>query len=204
MQFARICLALGLMLAPASAWSQQWSTSSGGMKCVPLQRADAAKLWVKYGEQQTAVEGSKESAAKRGDNEWGHLFFGVEIGADRPIHRCMRVGWRVEPWGPRPVDAADFGGKLPSGMMDLFDDSDHGDVGGAIQIWGPDDHVIEGPETFRIVLLDPVTGTPLAGTVGTYDPVTGMRARHRTSQSLDLATRMVMTVLDAPEQSGRK
>jgi hypothetical protein len=192
------------MLAATSSKAEQWSTSAEGMKCVPLRRADTAKLWILYGEKQTAVEGSKESAAKRGDDHWNHLFFSVEFGSDRPIARCMRVRWRVEPWGSNPVDAADFGGSLPSGTMDLFDDSDHDEVGGAIQIWAPDDHVRERPETFRIVLLDPITGAPLAGTVGTYDPRTGMRARHPAVGSLNMKNRMVMTVLDAPEQQSRQ
>ena len=172
------------------------------MRCVPLRRADSALLWIKYGERRTAVEGSEASAAARGDLDRGHLFFGVEFGVDRPKSACLRVRWRVEPWGPHPVDAADFGGTFPSGTMDLVDGSDHGETSGAIQIWVPDDHVREGPETFRIVLLDAVTGAPLAGTVGIHDPETGGRAR-RPTQGLDMRERMVMTVEDAPEQAGR-
>ena len=203
-RIAHSCLALALMLAPASASGEQWSTSGEGMKCLPLRSADGVKLWIIPEERETAVEGSKESAQKRGDSNWAHLFFGVGIRADRPTQRCMRLRWEVEPWGPSPIDAADFGGRFPSGTVDVIYNSHHDEAAGAIQIWVPDDHVRERPETVRIVLLDPVTGTPLAGTVGAYDPDTGMRARHRSARSLDMKNRMVMTVEDAPEQAARR
>ena len=207
MQFARICLAVVLALAPASASGEQWSTSGDGMKCVPLRRADAVRLWIvsdEPNERKTAVEGSRESAAKRDDGDAPLLFFEVKIRADRPIQKCMRLRWRVQPWGRRPVDAADFGGRFPSGTVDVIYDSHHDEAAGAIQVWVPNDYVRERPETFRIVLLDPVTRTPLAGTVGAYDPVTGVQARNRTVQSLSMKNRMVMTVLDAREQRARK
>lgn len=206
MRIIKKCLALTLALTPTHGWGEQWSSGDGinGMKCVPLRRADAAKLWIVSGERQTAVEGSKESAVRRGDRNWPHLFFSVQFVVDRPIAKCMRVRWRVEPWGPNPVDAADFRGRFPSGTMDLFDDSDHDEVSGAIQLWVPDDHVRGRPETFRIVLLDPVTAAPLAGSIGIYDSRTGARTRHPAFQSLDMKNRMVMTVEDAPEQKDRR
>ena len=204
MRIATPCFVLAVLLGPVPASAQTWATSGEGLKCVPLRRADSAALWIKYGERRTGVEGSLASAEKRGDKEWNHLFFGVEFGADRPISTCMRVRWRVEPWGPHPIDAADFGGTFPSGVMDLIDGSDHGETSGAIQIWVPDDSVRERPETFRIVLLDAVTRTPLAGTVGVYDVETGMRARNPDPRALDMRGRMVMTVEDAPEQAARR
>ena len=207
MHFPRICLALTLMLASASAWGEQWSTSGDGKKCVPLRSADAARLWIasdQPDERKTAVEGSRDDSAKRKHGDAPLHFFEVQLRSDRPSQRCMRLGWRVEPWGRRPVNAADFGGEFPSGTMDVIYYSHHDEGAGAIQVWVPDDHVREDPETFRIVLLDPVTRTPLAGTIGAYDPNTGMRARHRTGQSLDMKNRTVMTVLDAPEQSTRR
>lgn len=206
MKIASLCLALTLACGSATALGQQWSTSGEGMKCVPLRSADAVRLWIipDDAERKTAVEGSKESAAKRGDNNRMRLFFEVQLRADRPIQRCMRLRWRVEPWGRNPVNAADFGGTFPSGTVDLIYNSHHDETAGAIQVWVPDDNRREQSETFRIVLLDPITKGPLAGTVGAYDPDTGMRARNRSPQSLDMRNRLVMTIEDAPEQASRR
>ncbi|HEY0629863.1 MAG TPA: hypothetical protein VGD23_11105 [Sphingomicrobium sp.] len=207
MHFSRSCLVIALALAPATAPGEQWSTSGDGMKCFPLRRADAVRLWIasdEPNERKTAVEGSRESAARRDDGNAPLLFFEVRIRADRPIQKCMRLRWRVEPWGQRPVDAADFGGKLPSGTVDVIYNAHHDEAAGTIQVWVPNDDVRERPETFRIVLLDPVTRRPLAGTVGAYDPGTGMRARNRPAQSLNMTNRLVMTVLDAPGPRSRE
>jgi hypothetical protein len=115
----------------------------------------------------------------------------------------MRLRWRAEPWGPHPVNAMDFGGKFPEGTVDLIYDAEHDETSGAIQLWAPDDHVREEPETFRVVLLDPTTREPLAETIGVYDPETGMRSHHPLPESLDMRDRLVMTVEDASEQAAR-
>ena len=154
-------------------------------------------------ERKAAVEGSRNRGAKR-DRDGPALFFEVQLRADRPSQRCMRLGWRVEPWGPNPVDRADFGGKFPSGTIDVIYGAHHDEAVGALQLWVPDDHIREDAETFRIVLLDPVTRSPLGGTIGAFDPETGMRARRRTPQSLGMENRLVMTVLDAAAQRPRK
>ncbi len=204
MPIRMLCLFLLALFPSGGAVAKQWSTSGDGMRCVPLRHADTVQLWIRGGEEEfRAVEGSEETAAKRGDRVWGHLFFEVQFGVNRPKAKCMRVRWRVEPWGAHPVDSADFDGRLPSGYMDLFYSSDDHEVGGAIQLWAPDDGKREGPETFRLVLLDPVTGAPLAGRVGRYNPNTGWRARNASPSSLDMRRRLVMTVEDAPEQARR-
>src|SRR5690242_9238565 len=127
MHIVRFLISLLLIVQACSAFAEKWSTSGDGMKCVPLRRADAVKLWIFDGERQTAVEGSEESAAKRGDHDWSHLFFSVEVKADGRIGHCMRLGWQVVPWGQSPADAADFGGRMPSGTVDLLYDAHHGE-----------------------------------------------------------------------------
>lgn len=145
----------------------------------------------------TAMETSQTSPPTPNFN------FGIEFRADRRVADCWRVGWRVEPWVSQPANAADFGGSFPAGTMDLTYDIEHGEMGGSIQIWAPDDHRREGPETFRVVLLDPLTGSPLAGSVGIYDPHTGVRARHVARSRLAMKNRLVMTIVDAREPADK-
>jgi hypothetical protein len=192
MDVMRKSLAVICLLAPAGASAGQWSTD-GGAACVPLRNAEAAKLWVIYDEQKTAIETSQKSAPGPDFN------FGVELKADRRVANCLRIRWRVEPWGAHPANAADFGGRFPAGTLDLTYNSHHGEMAGAVQIWAIDDHRREGPETFRIVLLDPITRKALAGSVGMYDPNTGLRARNVARRLLSMQKRLVMTIVDAGE-----
>ena len=169
-----------------------------------IHNASEVGLWVVHGESNTAVEGSLQSAANRGDRVWGRLFFEVAIEAEKPNAKCLKLGWRVEPTGNRPVNALDFKGQLPSGIVTLSKDSDHGgDPQGEIELWVPDDGVRELDETFRIVLTDPATGHPVPGVVGKREARLGVRDRKASVSSLDMQDRLLMTVQDAPEQASR-
>jgi len=174
-------------------------------KCRVIHNASEVGLWVVYGEKQTAVEGSVQSAEKRGDRVWGRLFFEVAVEAEKPRARCLKLGWRVEPAGSRPVDALDFGGRFPRGIITLSNHSDHGgDAEGEIELWVPDDRAREADETFRFVLTDAVTGNALPGIVGRRDEQSGVRDRMAHASSLDMRHRLLMTVQDAPEQASRR
>ena len=180
------------------------SVPAAAQKCRVIHNASDVGLWVVYDEKHTAVEGSVQSAEKRNDRVWGRLFFEVAVEAEKPKARCLKLGWRVEPAGDRPVDAFDFGGRLPSGIITLSNDSDHGgDPEGEIELWVPDDRVREADETFRIVLTDAVTGHTLPGLVGKRDEQSGVRDRKASATSLDMRHRLLMTVQDAPEQASR-
>jgi hypothetical protein len=172
--------------------------------CPAITNATKAGLYVVHGERETAVEGSPQSAARRGDTDWRHLFFEIALAANKLKGPCAIIDWRVEPTGPAPVDAADFGGKLPSGRLTLH--RSHGEqfIEGEIEIWVPDDHVAEPPEQFRVVLTSPASECPLPGVVRRYDDQRGIPLFHVSPASLAMRYRLVMTVLDAPEQRLRE
>ena len=180
------------------------SVPAAAQKCRVIHNASDVGLWVVYGEKHTGVEGSLQSAEKRNDRLWGRLFFEIAVEAERPKARCLKLGRRVEPAGDRPVDGLDFGGRFPSGIITLSNDSDHGGhPEGEIELWVPDDRIREADETFRIVLTAAVTGNPLPGLVGKRDEQSGLRDHKAPPSSLDMRHRLVMTVQDAPEQASR-
>lgn len=184
-------------IAPAHVWASHYD----GGRCRLLRDAGRAHLWIIYSESDRVVEG--DSAAPRGGvvpNGASNLA-GMEMQADPSGTTCWRLAWRAEPWGPHPTDAADFGGRWPSGFVDIFPEGDENEWSGAIQISLPDDHRRETPETFRMVLLDPVTRRPLAGRVNRSDPRTGMRDHHAPAAALDMRNRLVFSVEDPPAAS---
>lgn len=178
--------------------------AEAGERCPAITDASRAGLYIIYDERATAVEGSSQSAERRGDNVMKHLFFEVAFAAKNLRQRCGRIGWRVEPYGPSPVDAADFGGKFPSGVVDLSRTDSRDPFEGEIEIWVPDDGRAEGPEQFRIVLANPLTGRPLTGVIGRYDGNRDVQVIRAPAASLVMRNRLIMTVEDAPEQRRRK
>lgn len=197
-------LTAGLGIAFAAIALSSGSDAQSGERCPAITDASRAGLYVIYDERQTAVEGSEQSAQRRGDDNWDHLFFEVAFAAKKLGPRCGRIGWRVEPYGRAPVDAADFGGKFPSGVVDLSRTDSRDPFKGEIEIWVPDDGRAERPEQFRIVLANPLTGRPLAGVIGLYDDNRGVPVFRAPAASLLMRDRLIMTVEDAPEQRRRK
>lgn len=180
------------------------SDAEVGVRCPAITDASRAGLYIIYDERASAVEGSRQSADRRGDRDTSHLFFEVAFAAKNLRSRCGRIGWRVEPYGRAPVDAADFGGKFPSGVVDLSRTDSRDPFKGEIEIWVPDDGRAERPEQFRIVLANPLNGRPLAGVIGLYDDNRGVPVFRAPAASLLMRNRLIMTVEDAPEQRRRK
>ena len=80
------------------------------------------------------------------------------------------ISYAVTGSGAHPVDAADFGGTLPSGTVDFAD----GDLSKTITIHPTDDSDFESNETFTLTISNPTAGTigtaTATGTVTNDDP----------------------------------
>ncbi len=81
----------------------------------------------------------------------------------------LTVGWRIEGNGENPIDAADFGGMLPSGAITF----DVGQDTATFTFQATLDALKESPEGYRIVFFDPTTGTTLTGADGGDGALTG-------------------------------